>query len=75
MSISRHLLLKSVMLHLRPYKCFFCVCLVSLFKLEGTRDNVTIITILIFKTVFMSQSFLMRCHHLDFSKTLASAVD
>lgn len=77
MSISRHLLLKSVMLHLWPYKCFFLVCLVYLFKLEGTRGNVTlVVTILISTTVFMSPSFLMRFrHHLDFSKNLASAID
>lgn len=65
------------MLHLWPYKRFFLVRLVYLFKLEGTRGNVTLsLTILISKTVFMSQSFLMRFHHqLDFSKNLASAVD
>lgn len=37
---------------------------------------VTVFMILIFKTVFLSPSFLMRFHcHLDFSNNLASAVD
>lgn len=36
----------------------------------------SVVTLLISKTVFMSQSFLMRFRHrLDFSKNLASAVD
>lgn len=36
----------------------------------------SVVTMLISKTVFMSQSFLMRFHHhLGFSKNLASAVD
>lgn len=67
MTVSRHLLLKSVMLHLWPYKCFFVVCLVDL--LEGTSVNVTLLlTILIFKLVLMSLSLLMRfLHFLDFS--------
>lgn len=74
MSISRHLLLKSVMLHLWPYTCFFVVCRVYL--LEDTRANVTVVMTLIFQIVCMFQLFLMKFHHhLDFSKNLANAVD
>lgn len=74
MSISRHLLLKSVMLHLWPYKCFLLVCLVYLLKLEGTRGNVTLslwhwFLICIYVSVISDEVSL------DFSKTLASAED
>lgn len=74
MNISRHLLLKSVMLHLWPYKCFFVVCRVYL--LEDTRVNVTLLLWHWFFKLCMFQVFLMKFHHhLDFSKNLANAVD
>ena len=76
MSISRHLLLISVTLHLWPYKCFFLICLVCLFRWKCTSDYVIVVTILIFKIVLRSPSFLMTFHHhWDFSYNLASAVD
>lgn len=40
-----------------PYKCFFLICLVCLFKWKCTSGYVTVNIILIFKTVLMSPSF------------------
>lgn len=52
LSISRRLLLKSVMLHLRPYNCFSVVCLLLFVPVRGTCVRVTVVMTLTFFSFF-----------------------
>lgn len=77
MSISRHLLLKKIcdVAPLALQMLLSCPSRVFV-QVRGHAWECDSVVTLISKTVFMSQSFLMRFRHrLDFSKNLASAID
>lgn len=59
LSISRRLLLKSVMLHLWPYNCFSVVCLLLFVPVGGTCVRVTVVMTL---TFFFSFFNCTVCH-------------